>query len=233
MTDTPRTLAQIKAAFANNSTGDISEQDMRDFVESLVNPVAGGGMEVPQPTFISVRQRNGFGLQLAGQFDLYGMDPLDDLAVLPHAGAWIRTAMTPQAGDNIYSDVFDAEGWLYPQEWEDPYFGSTDAPNTLLSLPAGNYIYATAAVTNAQADAEVYIGADTGQLSSGGISDLYPYLSVGARLTSTIGNSWSSVGHLVATVADFKFGPILYHRHSTTDAVCSMYSFQITRIGDA
>lgn len=43
MTDTARTLAEVKALLADNTTGQISAQDMRDVVESIVDPVAGGG----------------------------------------------------------------------------------------------------------------------------------------------------------------------------------------------
>jgi hypothetical protein len=46
MTDTARTLAAIKALLADNTTKDISPQDVRDLVESLANPVRGGGLEV-------------------------------------------------------------------------------------------------------------------------------------------------------------------------------------------
>lgn len=42
MPDTPRTVSELKTIFASNASGDISAQDMRDLVESLANPVAGG-----------------------------------------------------------------------------------------------------------------------------------------------------------------------------------------------
>lgn len=48
MTDTPRTHAEIQALFANNTSGQISPQDLRDFVESVANPVSGGGFEAVQ-----------------------------------------------------------------------------------------------------------------------------------------------------------------------------------------
>lgn len=39
MPDTPRTVAELKTIFADNSTGDISAQDMRDFVESVAGAI--------------------------------------------------------------------------------------------------------------------------------------------------------------------------------------------------
>jgi hypothetical protein len=41
--DTPRTLAAILALFPDNTTGDISPQDLRDFAVSVATPVADGG----------------------------------------------------------------------------------------------------------------------------------------------------------------------------------------------
>jgi len=44
VTDTARTLADIKARLASNVHAGISAQTIRDVVESIVNPVPGGGM---------------------------------------------------------------------------------------------------------------------------------------------------------------------------------------------
>lgn len=46
MTDTPRTEAELLAIFADQNSGAIEPQDMRDMVESVVSPVAGGGLGV-------------------------------------------------------------------------------------------------------------------------------------------------------------------------------------------
>ena len=43
MTDTARTLAQIKTLLADNTSGAISPQDIRDMLASLINPTAGSG----------------------------------------------------------------------------------------------------------------------------------------------------------------------------------------------
>lgn len=45
MVDTPRTLAEVKALLADNTTGDISPQDLRDLVESIADPVLEGGLD--------------------------------------------------------------------------------------------------------------------------------------------------------------------------------------------
>jgi len=43
--DTARTLAAIQALFADNSTGGISAQDLRDAMQSVATPVIGGGFD--------------------------------------------------------------------------------------------------------------------------------------------------------------------------------------------
>jgi len=43
MVDTARTLAAIKALLADNTVGAISAQDLRDVIESVVDPVPAGG----------------------------------------------------------------------------------------------------------------------------------------------------------------------------------------------
>lgn len=45
MTDTSRTVEELKALLAENTSGNISSQTMRDVVESIANPVPGGGFE--------------------------------------------------------------------------------------------------------------------------------------------------------------------------------------------
>lgn len=41
MTDTPRTIADLQALFADNTSGDISAQDLRDFLVTVVNYLDG------------------------------------------------------------------------------------------------------------------------------------------------------------------------------------------------
>jgi hypothetical protein len=55
VTDTARTLAAVKALFADNGAGAISAQDARDLIESIVNPVAGGGFDLPSATLSAVK----------------------------------------------------------------------------------------------------------------------------------------------------------------------------------
>lgn len=46
MTDTPRTLAELLTIFGDGQAANsITPQDMRDFVESLADPIAGGGLQ--------------------------------------------------------------------------------------------------------------------------------------------------------------------------------------------
>jgi hypothetical protein len=53
MTDRARPLARIKALLADNTSGNISPQDMRDTVESIVNPVVGGGFDNPPSQLVT------------------------------------------------------------------------------------------------------------------------------------------------------------------------------------
>lgn len=45
MTDTARTLSAILTLLADNSSGDISAQDVRDLAQSIANPVPAGGFD--------------------------------------------------------------------------------------------------------------------------------------------------------------------------------------------
>ena len=50
MADTPRTLAQLQALLADNTTGDISEQDVRDFLVSVFADVGYGSADATTST---------------------------------------------------------------------------------------------------------------------------------------------------------------------------------------
>ena len=52
MTDTARTLAAVKALLADNTSGAISPQDIRDFLESIVDPTPGGGFGSVEERFL-------------------------------------------------------------------------------------------------------------------------------------------------------------------------------------
>jgi hypothetical protein len=54
MTDTARTLTAIKTLLADNANGAISPQDVRDGIESIVNPVVGGGFPGSQAGEVSL-----------------------------------------------------------------------------------------------------------------------------------------------------------------------------------
>ena len=53
MADTQRSLAEIVALFADNTAGDISAQDIRDFVASIINPHRGLVVSVQAATTIA------------------------------------------------------------------------------------------------------------------------------------------------------------------------------------
>lgn len=46
MPNTAGTLAQVMALLADNTTGQISPQDLRDAIQSIATPVSGGGLEI-------------------------------------------------------------------------------------------------------------------------------------------------------------------------------------------
>jgi len=54
MADTQRTIAELLALLADNSTGDISEQDLRDVVVSLANSYGGFHVSTPIETAIAL-----------------------------------------------------------------------------------------------------------------------------------------------------------------------------------
>lgn len=54
MTDTARTVADLKSRLPDNTDGEILPQTARDFVESIVSPVPGGGFDrIPSGDFVS------------------------------------------------------------------------------------------------------------------------------------------------------------------------------------
>ena len=123
MTDTPRTLAQIKAMFANNSTGDISEQDMRDFVESLVNPVTGGGFEE------RVSQAYPGCDAVVGRYNGAGQ-------VVPN-GYGASVPWTPGGPLDV---LYDPSGLIQTDSYFSDYWGFTFPPYSWAKLPQGVWL---------------------------------------------------------------------------------------------
>lgn len=139
MTDTPRTLAEIKALLASNTTHDISAQDLRDTVESIVDPVPGGGFDTPPESgyFANWRVAGTYPNQVAGVYS--GGSPV---ATLTPANYNYEFALPLQGGESASSFFFDPDGWLVAGTWPDPdYNGFTHAAGSVVALPTGVYLW--------------------------------------------------------------------------------------------
>jgi hypothetical protein len=230
MTDTARTLAEVKALLADNSGRNISAQDMRDVVESLANPIVDGGMEHPIQHFISYRLRD-VGTQLEGMYSVYD-SVVDDLTVVPHAGAWLKWKLDAQVGDNPGGGFEDPNGWLVSEQWDDEYWGVVDPPHTLVELPPGFYTYYLGLSTDAPVDSDIVLRMDAAeQPPDQPTSRLYPWGGVDTRDVATAQNARVAVGQIIVVGQPMKFSPIGYYRHATTDAHIHYLYVLITRVG--
>src|SRR4051812_25055292 len=114
MTDIARTVAALKALMPNNTDGEITEQTERDFVESVANPVPGGGFDwnVSANTLVAYRQRVA---GLDGMYDTYTKAPV---ATLPPQNDrifdWRGTAA------DTTKRLYDPAGWLNAAPVVDP-----------------------------------------------------------------------------------------------------------------
>jgi hypothetical protein len=135
MTDTARSLAAIKALLADNSTAQISPQDLRDVVESIANPIPGGGFDADL-TMDYFASSHLPGLTLPGGGSPWGetkmlsMGSTTNLNGLIDPSGWLGTSFTSAASDpdNAWSvDIAARDAVLLPRglyraEW---FFGFT------------------------------------------------------------------------------------------------------------
>lgn len=150
MTDTARTVAELKALFASNSAGDIDAQDLRDLVESLANPVAGGGFGA-----VSVP---------------------DDQMALFSAGGGTPQPIAPSTFTplDLNADI-DPQGWLQSgSSYVSTFWGQTYTPGQWLALPEGLYsLYMLAGweTTDATGFRETCFTFVDNRLAAGGFDD--------------------------------------------------------------
>jgi hypothetical protein len=120
MTDTARTVAQIKALFADNTTGEISPQDMRDFVESIMRPVQGGGFD-----------------RDIGLASIFSIDP----SMTPVANATYTPYKVYTPADPQQTHVYDELGIRQTAApYVSTYDGLTHAAGSWWSLPYGTWL---------------------------------------------------------------------------------------------
>lgn len=126
MVDTPRTFAELKNIFANNMTRRIHPQGIRDLIESIVNPIPGGGMELGH-----LDKTQAFSLYVVGQsiplangaFPPLSVDPasyvnpLDNLFIYDPLGMGTTSADDPEpygerAGGQYLKGVPQDSVWI-------------------------------------------------------------------------------------------------------------------------
>lgn len=131
MVDTARTKAAITALLADNSSGAISPQDLRDALESIVSPVAGGGFGAVDERFLHS----------------YIYTPSTVTNYVWASGGVLLEAAADFTADGFY--VFNLTGgpveydpgWIDPNPYADTetFWDCIFPANTTLVLPAGVY----------------------------------------------------------------------------------------------
>jgi len=134
MTDTARTLSAIKELLADNTTGQISPQDVRDAIESIANPIAGGGFDRPVNVLLAdwtLAVASGSGAAVSAKlgatapntpvFDA-GIGSDGDYLTLPFAGTYLISASlswNSNAGTSryIYFDCLGSSGSYNPEQF--------------------------------------------------------------------------------------------------------------------
>lgn len=125
MTDTARTLAEIKTLLANNSTGAISAQDLRDVVESIAHPLEGEGF-----LGSSYVRSSGFGVSTAA-VTLTAHPTSYGTAVIAPWGANRPNGSEIRRGRDLLSASFSLDG----ADETNAYGLDIDAGNALMLEP--------------------------------------------------------------------------------------------------
>lgn len=101
MTDVSKTLAELKARFADNTRESVTPQDMRDLLESLTNPVFRSGLRSPMYARISMMLANSI--------------PVEDRPQLNASGGGWSAALPLLAGGQTHANPVyshDNGGWF-------------------------------------------------------------------------------------------------------------------------
>jgi hypothetical protein len=155
MADTQRTRAEILALFADNVTGQISAQDSRDFIVTVMETdfqFAGDFYTEPKPAFTTT-DKTGRGWidysQVAGSTLSFG-DALHYLGVSgvwrpAHANTSARNPCTGIALDSYASNATNVQvlrrGLLYDSSLSATWSGQCGKPIYLASASVGEYSY--------------------------------------------------------------------------------------------
>ena len=125
MTDTPRTLAAIKALLADNATQAISAQDLRDAIESIANPLPRGG-------FIESADR---GQIFESSALTFSPNPI---LTVPSSNSGTRINLATGDGAAL-TDFYDPQGWIGVGSYVSASYSETLASGTYVRLPPGFY----------------------------------------------------------------------------------------------
>jgi hypothetical protein len=141
--DTARTVAQIKALLADNATGAISPQDVRDLVESIVDPVAGGGFDRPNldaDMLFILRDVSG-ATQLSRLYELnYPASSFALQSSCINGKSYIsELQLSAWAGTETTRTLFDPSGWIRASSYVSSWWSGTFPAYTILELPPGRY----------------------------------------------------------------------------------------------
>lgn len=125
MTDTPRTRAQLLSMFADNNAGNVTPQNMRDFVMSAATPLVGGGLD-PGPGVDQVASV-WFNIDETAGMNVPSTPGLNATTFIPYA----------TGTDNLY----DSQGWFqFGSSYASPdWYGATVPAGSWALLPEGVY----------------------------------------------------------------------------------------------
>ena len=127
MTDTARTLAELKTLLADNATQAISAQDLRDAIESVAVPIEGSG-------FGSI----GAGFDQVFFGDAIGGGSSPTIATATN----YRLPFVHSAQDVVDGYFFDPQGWLQSTALDPAFAFPLPVPAySYLLLPAGTYVF--------------------------------------------------------------------------------------------
>ena len=170
MADTQRTRAQILALFADNVTGQVSTQDLRDFVVTIMEEEFANGGDFwaqPQPKF-TLTDKAARGNIIYSQYIGSAVSWMNVLYVDPSTGYWMRAdvadstktgGMLGLAMDSYASDVSTAEilleGEVYDSSFSTifseligrPVFLDSGVPGSISAGITGNSVLVVGYIT--------------------------------------------------------------------------------------
>jgi hypothetical protein len=115
MTDTPRTIAALQALFPDNTTGQISAQDLRDFLVTVVNYLDGVLIAPTDPleTALTIQQPVGAAADGTSPFQIFDefgniiheVDYLGEITVITNGAGMLVERLTGSGNTDIEAGV--------------------------------------------------------------------------------------------------------------------------------